>query len=194
MKPLSINDQLHLTMPIYADDESDKIVAYVHSAPISREVFEAHFSLVAQTFAKIYSGGYGMTAGPRIASLILHEVAKESGDALGAVSLMNEIRRLTNVICRTNAGWEHFSFQDVADRKMFDTDDLAEVTNAIVFFTVGSSMHRKRDKRTMLSGALKMWGASISSSDFMGFHALHATSTGAAPTTKSPEPVSSAVY
>lgn len=194
MKTLSISDKLYLTMPIYADDEGDTIVAYIHSTPISREIFEAHFSIIGQAFSRIYAGGYGMMSGPRIASLILHDVARETGDPHSALALMNEIRRLTNAMIRTEHGWETFAFQDVVDRRLINEDDISEVMNSIVFFTVCSSMHRKRDRKTMLTNALRMWGASISSLDFTAFTASHGTSNNGGHTTQSRVPVSSVVF
>lgn len=93
----SINERLHFVVPIYADD-GDTISAYVHSAPISREVFEAHFLLISKTFTAFHTEGLGFLGGPRVASLMLNKVAEKIGDQTGAIALMNEIRRLSNVL------------------------------------------------------------------------------------------------
>lgn len=190
VKAFSVNEKLHLVIPIYADD-GETITAYAHSAPISREVFEAHFLLVSKTFAAIHSEGLGIIAGPRVASLVLAKVAEKMQDPMGAMSLMNEIRRLTNVVMRESTGWEMVPFQDVVDRSILDGGDLAEVTNAIVFFTVTSSMQRRQDLKEMMGGAARLWGAQTSSLDFTAFVASLTTSTGTGGTATIQRPVSS---
>lgn len=175
--PLTINEKMHLTIPIYGGPDGETIIAWIHSTPISRETFEAHFLLLGKTFAAIHAGGLGMVAGPRVASLLLAKVAEQNRDEMGALSLMNEIRRLTNVVIRGGAGWETMPFQDVLDRAALDLDDLAEVTNAIVFFIVTCAMQQKRDRREMMDGAARLWGARTSSLGFTAFVASLTTWT-----------------
>jgi hypothetical protein len=191
VKPLTISEKLHLVIPIYGDD-GETITAYVHSAPISREVFDAHYLLIAQTFSAIHAEGLGIIAGPRVASLLLHDVARKKRDEIGALALMNEIRRLSNVMVREATGWAPLPFQEVVDRKLISEDDLSEVANALVFFIVTSAMQRRADLKEMMDGAARLWGARTSSSDFTGFAASLATSKEHVSTTKAP--VSSAVY
>jgi hypothetical protein len=166
---MRLSEKLHIVIPLYESSDVAPIIAYVHSAPISREVYQAHFMLLGRVFAAIYSSGLGPVAGPRVAHMLLNKVAKEQGDELGGIALMNEIRRLTNVMLRTEKGWEAFGYEDVANHGLVDPDDLDEVSNAIVFFTVLSSTHRKAERRGMMDGAAKLWGAQITSSDFTAF-------------------------
>lgn len=189
---MKLSERLHLTIPLY--DGADKIIAWVHSAPISREVFEAHFDLVAQTFAAIHGDGLGIIAGPRVASMVLRNFAKKSGNQESAMVLMNEIRRLSNVLMSTQVGWEMYPLQDAVDRKLIDADDLAEVENALVFFTVASAMHQKRMAKAILPGAASLWGAQISSLDCTAFAASLKTSTEAGNTGAMPTAVSSVVF
>ena len=193
VKPVSLNERLQLVIPIYADD-SDTIAAYIHSAPISRETFEAHYALVARTFSAIYADTLGAVAGPRIASLVLNKVAAESGDTLGAMALLNEIRRLTNVVSRGSHGWVTEQFQDALDHKSLNEDDLAEVTNAIVFFTVASAIYPRRMLRPMMDSVMPVWGARITFSNFTAFIASLGTSTADASTQKTLAPGSSVAY
>lgn len=190
---MKLSDKLHIVIPIYESSEVAPIIAYVHSAPISTEVFQAHFMLLGRTFSAIYSSGLGPVAGPRVAHLLLNKVAKEQGDELGGIALMNEIRRLTNVMLRTEKGWEAFAYDDVVNHGLIDADDLTEVTNAIVFFTVLSATHRRAERRSMIDGAAKLWGAQITSSDFTAFAGSLPTSTAIATTTQTPA-ASSPVY
>lgn len=190
---MKLSDKLHVVIPVYGPGEVAPVVAYVHSAPISAEVFDAHFMLLGRAFAAIYSSGLGPVAGPRVAHLLLNKVAKEQGDELGALALMAEIKRLTNVMLRTEKGWEPFPYDTVLEHGLLDHEDLGEVTNAIVFFTVLSSTHRRTERREMMAGAAKLWAAQITSSDFTAFAASLPTST-ALTTTTLPQEASSPVY
>ena len=63
----------------FAPDPSlKKIVAYVHSTPIAREVFERYFMVIAQTFSAIYGNGLGRVGGPPVAMLLLKQVAAQN--------------------------------------------------------------------------------------------------------------------
>jgi hypothetical protein len=172
---MRLNEKLNLVVPVY--DGNDKISAYVHSTPISREAFEESFVLISKTFSAIHGEGLGSIAGPRVASLILREVAKRNDDEAGALTLMNEIRRLTNVLVSGPRGWTMMPFQDAVDAKTLDPDDLSEVENAIVFFTVYSAMHRRQTLKDLLTGAARMWGAQVSLLTPTAFAASLPTST-----------------
>jgi hypothetical protein len=165
---MKINEKLHLVMPIY--DENDAIRAWVHSTPISREVFEAHFLLISKTFSAIHSEGLGDIAGPRVAALIMRRIAARNKDDESMTSLTNEIRRLTNVSMKTPNGWEMIPFQEVVNNGSVSADDLAEVENALAFFIVVSAMHRKQVAAELLPGAAKLWGAQISLLDSSAYH------------------------
>jgi hypothetical protein len=187
-----INEKLHFVMPIYDGDGA--VCAYVNAAPISREVFEAHFLMISKTFAAIHGEGLGDIAGPRVASLIMRRIAARGKDEESATSLMNEIRRMTNVSMSTKAGWEMVPFQEAMDKELINADDLAEVENALVFFTVILSMHQRPVAAEMLRGAAKLWGAQISSLDYSAFHASLKTSTKVETTGATPAPASSVVF
>ena len=192
---MRLNEKLHMVVPLYSQDgDVETIYAYVHSAPISREVFEAHFMLISKTFAAIYGEGLGEIVGPRVAKLIMMEVAKRTRDMEGATALINEIRRLTNVVTRGPGGWVTIPFQDAVDRGDLDADDLAEVENAICFFTVVSATHKKQILQAMLPGAVALWGGQTSSSDCTGFVASLRTSTATGNTGASQTPGSLVPY
>ncbi len=192
VKPLSLNEKLHFVVPIYGPD-GDTVTAYVHSAPISKETFEAHFMLISKTFSAIHAEGLSIIAGPRVASIMLREIAKQMNDEAGAITLMNEIRRLTNVIMREQGGWNSYPFQDVVDTGRIDEEDIDEVTNGIVFFTVASRMHQRGNRKAFLTGAARLWGALISPLNFTAFVASHQTSAPASSTTNQPAPGESSV-
>jgi hypothetical protein len=192
---LKINERLHLVVPIYPTGEDTATpIAFVHSAPLTREAFEAHFLLLSKTFAAIYSEGLGEIAGPRVASLILREVSKKNRHEDSHRSLMNEIWRLSNVALKRPEGWVTVPFQEAIDQSLLDDEDLAEVENAIVFFIVASSMLQRRTAAEMLPGAATLWGAQISSHDFTAFAASLPTSNAIANTGESRKLGSSVAY
>lgn len=174
---MRVNEKLHLVIPLYNDDDVSAIQHYVHSAPLSREVFEAHFLLLSKTFTAIHAEGLGEIAGPRVAALIMREVAKRMRDEEGHQAVMNEIRRLSNVLTRTGGKWVTMPLQDAIDTQTLGEDDQAEVENAIVFFIACSALYRKQILADMLNGAARLWGAQITSSDCMAFIASLPTST-----------------
>jgi hypothetical protein len=174
---IKIDRRLNLVIPIERDDG----IAYVHATPISREVFEANYLPISKAFAAIYSQGLGLMAGPRVAALVLKQVSIDLGMWDGPTgveaSLMNEIRRLANVLAPGPGGWQPTPFQEAIDRQMLSPDDAAEVQNALVFFIVASAMHRRTELASVLAGAAQLWGAQIESLTLMEFSASLPTST-----------------
>jgi len=174
-----IDRKLNLVIPV---DNSDGSVTYVHSTPISREVFERYFKIIARTFAEIYSGGYTVYAGPRVAALLLKSTAMDLGVWDGPTGvergLMAEIRRLTNVVLPApQGGWVTMPFVEAIKAGQINDDDVAEVDNALAFFTVACAMHKKSDLMGILSGASKLWGGSTTSFNCTEFAASLTTST-----------------
>lgn len=164
----------------------DNIVAYVYAMPVSQEVFEVHYRVLAKTFNDIYSGGLSITAGPRVAALLLKDIAVSMGrwEGPGGVEqgLMQEIRRLASVVVPGPAGWDTVTFQEAVQKSILSTDDVSEVENALTFFTVASRMHLRAERATVLNGAANLWGAQISSLSFTEFLNSLQTSTRAAST------------
>lgn len=164
---VSIDRRLNLVVPL---DNPDGTVSHVHSKPISREVFERYFDVIARTFTEIYSGGYTIYAGPRIAALMLRWVAQDKGVWDGPTGvergLMAEIRRLTNaVVAHPQGGWVTVPYYEAVKSGQIDADDAAEVDNALVFFTVACAMHKKADLPGILEGASRLWGGLVTSSN-----------------------------
>lgn len=184
--PPTIDDRLKLIIPIY--DRQDQIKAYVHSTPVSRQIFEANFALISKTFAAITGEGLGNLAGPRVAALVMKEVAKrmvgEKDAPLLVNPLLSEIKRTGMVLLRTSSQWEFMPLQDALDQNYIDEDDGSEVENALVFFIAYSAMHRRKLLAEILPGAAQLWGALTSSLNVTEFRASLATSTQDASTKK----------
>lgn len=156
---MKINRRLNLVVPVHRE----KDVIYVHAVPISAEVFEANFLTISRTFASIYGLGLGPTAGPRVAAMLLKKTGKDMGLENETQGLISEMRRLSNVVVPTNAGWETIPLQDALDKNLIEGDDASEVENAITFFTVLSWMHRRDQLTQMLDEAVKLSGAQLES-------------------------------
>jgi len=161
---------LNLVMPI---ERSDGSTVHVYAIPIARATFERYYMVMAKAFNTIYSGGLGIMSGPRVAAMVLKDTAIEMNawDGPEGVErgLIQEIRRLTNVLVLGDHGWETIPIHEALAKGHIDEDDMSEVENALAFFTVASHMHRKADRRGILEGASKLWGArleSLSCSEF----------------------------
>lgn len=175
---MNIDQKLNMVIPI----EEDRGTVYVHAEPIGAEVFERYFMPIAKTFSAIYSGGLGITAGPRVAALLLRRIAREDGALDGPegveAGLFTEITRLANVISKTATGWQPIPLEQAIKENVIDQDSAREVENALVFFTVLSSMHRRSMRRMSLESACELWAAQIVSSNCTAFAASLPTPTG----------------
>lgn len=157
---------------------------HFHSMPITKETFERYFKVIGKTFNEIYSDGYSFVAGVRIASLMLKETAKDMG-ILDDVQkgLINEIRRLTNVICLTDEGWKPLPVEVALKSGKIDQEMLDEVENQIVFFILISAMHKKDQVMEFLKPMIDLWGGELTSSNATAWSDSLSTSTTTEPTT-----------
>lgn len=162
---MQIDRKLNLVIPV----ETEKGEVLVHSMPIGVATFRRYYREIGRTFASIHNEGLGVAAGPRVAAYLLETVSRETGtwEGEGGVEqgLMAEIRRLTNAIVpKAGGGTEIIPWQQVASNKLIDEEDVGEVENAIVFFTVAWSMWRRDVRAIMMTGAANLWGARLESS------------------------------
>ena len=70
-----VNRRLNLVQPI----DTATGTVYLHSVPISREVWESYFLVLAKTYAEIMKQGLTVIAGPPVARLLLKVVAQQIG-------------------------------------------------------------------------------------------------------------------
>lgn len=157
---MRIDKRLNLVTEVQTENGS----VFVHSAPISREVFEKYFLIISKTFAGIISEGLSFVSGPRVAALMLKKIATDNGIWDGKdgvnIGLMAEIRRLSNVVMPSETGWKTVPFQDVIDRGLLSQDDVAEVEGLIAFFICASAMSRRNEVQSVLE-KMSLWGSSI---------------------------------
>jgi hypothetical protein len=157
---VKIDRRLNLVIPIRRED--DAVTIYVHSMPISRAVFEDNFVLISRAFSMMHAAGLGHFAGPRVAAMIIKRVAIElgvwEGDNGVGNTLMNEIRRLTNVVVPVaGQGWRTIPFEDALRQELLTEDEASEAENAICFFTLASAMHLRRQVAGILDLAAGLW-------------------------------------
>lgn len=189
---MEINNKLNFVVPV----ETSIGTIYVHSMPISTETFDRYFMVIAKTFSAIHALGLGHISGPRVSAKLLKNVAEEMGtwEGTGGVQagLMGEIYRLTNVVMPGEKGWQTMPYEDAIKAKMLDAEDASEVENAITFFTVAWSMHRKTVRAIYVQGAAELWGGQTTSLNCTEFAASLTTSTApvnSGVTAPSPAPV-----
>lgn len=171
---MKLDKRLNLVLPI----SREGVDTYVHSMPIGREVFERYFKVLSRTFSEVIRDPI---SGPRVAYLTLKDIATNLGQWDDVErGLMNEIRRLSNVVAPADKGWATFQFQDAIDQSYFDEDDLREVENALVFFTVALWMTPKKERAAIIDGFASLWSAQLVSSSCTEFAASLPTSTATA--------------
>lgn len=167
---MKIDKKLNLVAQV----ETANGIAHIHSSPISRMVFEMHAKVMAKAFSYIY-GELGSLSGSRISYFVLRDIAKEMGvwEGLDGVehSLVNEIRRLTNVFVQRpdGGGWQLLPYDSNQAREVLDEDDYSEIDGMLVFFTLASSLHRKSELKGHLIAAGNFWGFAPSSLNATGF-------------------------
>jgi len=179
---MHINEALQIVVPLRADEKGHTTVHGYH-IPISREVFEANYRIIAATKAELASKGtfYQMDSGPRIASLALKDEGKK--DALsvgdvddsgtphdgGALALLAEIKRLTTVLVATDKGWEMLPVDTAIAQGLLDADDWREGESALVFFTCHYAMVKKSQRKVAadaITTILKGSNTSLSLTEF----------------------------
>jgi hypothetical protein len=112
----------------------------------------------------MYAEGVSQVTGPRIAALMLEKISKEDGiwETDGAIigvkdSLINEIRRLSNVILSTSEGWKTIPLMDAVNQGKLEIEDVEEAEGFIVFFTCISRIHKRKEVLTFLGPMAKLW-------------------------------------
>jgi hypothetical protein len=183
---VSINKKLNLVVPL--DTDTGKV--WVHSVPLSKEVFEANYLVLTKTLSAIYMAGLGPAMAPRVAAMMLRDTAKEMEiEESVQSSLFMEIYRLTNVLLPNPAGgWQTVPFHEVKMKRLIDEESLAEAENAIIYFIVASAVHIKKELPMAYQGLKQIWNAQITPSNVTVFSNSLGTSTGEENTgEKSPE-------
>lgn len=166
---MKIDKKMNLVISV---DREDGGKLYVHSTPIMRETFERYYLVMSKAFSKLFGEGLGIIGGPRVAALILRDlaIAGEIWEGPEGVKqgLFNEIKRLTNVIAPTDQGWRAMPFYDQA-QTLFSGDEISEVEGIIVFFILISAVQKKDQVLGILGVMVGLWGAQLTYSNCTEF-------------------------
>jgi hypothetical protein len=154
---VTINKKLNLVIPV----DTDKGKIWIHSTPISKEVFESNYLLLTKTLADLYLNGIGPSFAPRIALLSLKDTAREmNADNDISNNLIQEIYRLTNALMPDPSGrWQTIPFVEVISKSIIDEQQLSEVENAIIYFIVASAVHLRSELQMAYLGLKNNWNA-----------------------------------
>jgi hypothetical protein len=182
---MKIDRKLNLVWPIELDDGTK---LFVHSTPLSMEVWETYFLVLSRTYAEIMGQGLTVLAGPPIARMLLKQVAMAlrlwDGDQGVKEGLLPEMRRLTTVIMAHDGGWKPIPYDAAVSQGLLSEEAMEEAEGQIVFFMCVSAVLRgpgaKAQRTVMLNGIAQVWRAQFTSSDSMEFLASLPTSTPAA--------------
>lgn len=172
---MRINKALNLIIPITSENGE---TMYVHSTPISRDVFEQFYLVIAKSFANIFSQGLGAIAGPRIAYLMLKKTSEDLGEwDLVERGFINEIIRLSNVAFVGDNGWETLPLNTALEHKKIDKETFDDIEGELVFFTLVSLMNKKNQIQAIMDTVNGLWGSKVKSLDFTEFTNSLQTST-----------------
>lgn len=135
--------------------------AYLHAAPISKEVYRQHFFILSKTFSAIFSEGLGAVAGPRIAYLMLEKICTDlkcwDGETGVKNTLVAEIIRLANLVYPVEGkGWDTVPLDVAIEREIIDID---EAIGELVFFTCVSSINKPPQAKGLMEQVNGMWGS-----------------------------------
>ena len=141
-------------------------VIHVHSASISRAVFEQFYLEIGKVFSQCFDSinqAHLALSAPQLAYPALKSIATKAGNWEGPggvkFGLINEIIRLTNVLVSTENGWEQIPLDTAVKREIINEDEEAEILSSLVFFTAISKVAPKDLKHSFLemAGALRSW-------------------------------------
>lgn len=165
---MKIDKSLNLIVPIKSNDGE----IYFHHTPILRETFKKYSLVICKTFTELLQNGLELT-GAKIAAMQLEEVAIKIGKWEGKEGvkdgLMEEITRLTNIICLTQNGWETLPVSIAISRDYVSEEDWEEAKQRIVFFTLICAMTTQAVKEDLLSIMNSSWGTRTESLSCMEF-------------------------
>lgn len=168
---MNVDRKLNLVVPI----ERPEGMIYIHAAPISREVFDRHFLVIAKTSADIFNQGLAFTTGPMVAALMLKKHAEKlgvwDGDDGVKVGLMSEIRRLANVIAPSGSGYAALPLDVALAQNQIEEDEIAEIEGELVFFTSESCLRKRAQLPMFLAAMHRLSGTSstsLSATEFAG--------------------------
>lgn len=163
---MRINKKMNLVIPMENEDGSKY---YVHAKPFSRDAFEAHYLLFSQAFSSMIETGIQVTAGPRVAALVLKDLAKKQGKEADYAAIIAEIKRTANVIKGGASGFEPKLLSTAIAHGDIAEEELAYIEGVICFFTLTSAMWMGERLDASLAFMSGLWGCQTTFSDCTEF-------------------------
>lgn len=162
---MKITRNMNLVIPV----ETEMGNCFLHSTPISKEVYREHFFILSKVFSAIFSEGLGIVAGPRVAYMMLEKIASDMGIWEGEKgvrnTLVNEIIRLSNLAYPAQGkGWDTQPLEVAIEREIVELDD---VIGELVFFTCVSSINKPNQAVGVMAQANGVWGSRSTSLNIM---------------------------
>jgi len=170
---VKIDRNLALVMQVQTEEKG---TIYVHSVSISRAVFEQFYLEIGKVFSQCFDSvnqAHLALSAPQLAYPALKSMAIKAGNWEGTdgvkFGLVNEIKRLTNVMISGERGWETLPLDVALKQGAINEDEEAEILSSLVFFTAISKVAPKDLKNSFLemAGALRNWElSSLSCMDY----------------------------
>lgn len=171
---MKISRSMNLIVPV----ETETGTAYIHSMPISKEIYKEHFLILSKTFSALFTEGLGTVVGPRVAYMMLEKIATDSGiwDGADGVrnTLVSEIIRLSNLVYPVEGkGWDTKPLDVALERGVVDLDDII---GELVFFTCVSAINKPEQARGLMEVVGGLWNSATTSLGLMAWIDSLATS------------------
>lgn len=180
---MKVDKRLNLTFDI--NDEHGALI-HVHSTPVPYPVFKKFFMVASKAFSAMYQEGLSITGGPRVAGMVIRQVAEFMGQEMAKEvenGFMAEIHRLTNVLVpMPHGGYDMMPLQDAYKAGLISEEDFDESEGQVTFFTLASHMHKRSTLLPILEQTADMWGQRITSLNVTEYMTSLKTSTEAANT------------
>lgn len=158
--------------------DGEKGPVEVHAAPLSETAFRHHFMLVAKVYSALTQNNM-VLAGPRVAALLMRQVAEESGKPEAAEAFFAELRRSAHVFVEQGGRWVPYPLQLALDpeRGVLTATDQGEVESMLTFFTCFSAILPRRSQPGFAEGLTSASGGRTTSLNATEFAASLPTST-----------------
>lgn len=152
---MRINKKLNLVVEL---EDGAGNPYFVHAVPFSREAFEVNYLLFSQAFSKMIESGIQVTAGPRVAGMVLKDLATTQGNKEAYDAIIAEIKRTSTVIKGGTDGFVGKNMSSAVAHGDIDEDDLAYIESTICFFILTSAMWRGEKLAASLAFMRGLWG------------------------------------
>jgi hypothetical protein len=163
MPELKLNRKLNLVMTV----DTERGTLHVVAQPIPRAVFEDNFMIMCRAYAAIYNNQLGPITGPQAALMLIKREAQILGEETKGDMLLNEIRRMINVLVpSTNGSSDSYQMMDfglAVRQKLIDEDSAADIEAAVCFFTLALRAGAPQQMEGAIAGLNLFWNAETTS-------------------------------